>query len=865
MVKLYYNTDARDSLMVGVNALADAVKVTLGPRGRNVVISQHAGDPIITKDGVTVAKSIFLPEERENLGVRIVKAVASKTDNLVGDGPQPLYSKIYTPDGFITMGEAEVGMKVLGIGNSVQEIVGVFPKGEKEIYEVCFSDGSKVECCEDHLWEVNMTSSGRKKVLPLKQMIRDGFLKTKNGSNHYQYFVQSPILNFNGELSEDMLHPYLVGLLIGDGSLSGTGRIELSIGFKKEHVLDKMILPEGITYVKMTDEDRSYFRVTFRGQSVVSGLTINDYVKKLGLLGTRSKTKFIPTEYLYSSIENRLLLLQGLTDTDGHINKKGLIEISTVSKQLADDYIFLFRSLGKQVHTRTHNREKDPNSYSDTEIYRIVELVGYKFGKKIVDIRATGKFTEMKCIKVSNENSLYVTDDLTITHNTTSSTILAQRIAELGMAAVKNGSNPMELKRGIESAVRDVVEEIKKRATPIKGDLAKTIQVATIAANGDAELGKLIAETNQLVGEDGIITVADSNSTETVVSVVDGIEIDRGYLSPYFVTDTIKNTAELEDPLILIYEGVISLFDDLLPTIEIAMNDNRSLLIIANDVTEGALALSAANKMKGSLKIAAIRGPRFGDERSAIYEDIAVITAATVISEDKGLTLADVTADHLGTVKTASVGKDSTLLVNGAGEKEAIEYRAEELKGQLEVESEEIGKKRLRERIAKLTGAIAVISIGGYSDIEVSEKRDRVIDALSATKAALMEGIVPGGGVMLFNAMTVLHSPKEPTNDFEKGIKIVAQALSVPIQTICDNAGVDSNVVIKRIFEAKDFEFGYDAREERYGSMIEFGVIDPAMVTRVALENASSIAALLLTTECLVVNPSHSGDFIPLN
>ena len=534
MVKLYYKEDARDSLMVGVNALANAVKVTLGPRGRNVVISQHAGDPIITKDGVTVAKAIFLPEERENLGVRIVKAVASKTDNIVGDG-------------------------------------------------------------------------------------------------------------------------------------------------------------------------------------------------------------------------------------------------------------------------------------------------------------------------------------------STSSTILAQRIAQLGMEAVKNGSNPMELKRGIDFAVRKVVEEIKKRATPIKGDLSKTIQVATIAANGDAELGKLIAETNQLVGEDGIITVADSNSTEPTVSVVDGIEIDRGYLSPYFVTDTIKNTAELEDPLILIYEGVISLFDDLLPTIEIAMSNNRSLLIIANDVTEGALALSAANKMKGALKIAAIRGPRFGDERSAIYEDIAVITAATVISEDKGLTLADVTADHLGTVKTASIGKDTTLLVNGAGEKEAIEYRAEELKGQLEVESEEIGKKRLRERIAKLTGAIAVISIGGYSDIEVSEKRDRVIDALSATKAAIMEGIVPGGGVMLFNAMTVLHSPKEPTNAYEQGIKIVEQALSVPIQTICNNAGVDFNVVIKRIFEAKDFEFGYDAREERYGSMIEFGVIDPAMVTRVALENASSIAALLLTTECLVVNPAHSGDFIPLN
>ena len=534
MVKLYYKEDARDSLMVGVNALADAVKVTLGPRGRNVVISQHAGDPVITKDGVTVAKSIFLPEERENLGVRIVKAVASKTDNLVGDG-------------------------------------------------------------------------------------------------------------------------------------------------------------------------------------------------------------------------------------------------------------------------------------------------------------------------------------------TSTSCVLSQCIATLGMEAVRNGANPMELKRGIDSAVRTVVEEIQRRAIPIKGDLEKTIQVATIAANGDAALGKLIADTNHFVGEDGIITVADSNSTETAVSIVDGIEIDRGYLSPYFVTNTVKNTAELENPLILIYEGVISLFDDLMPTIDIAMANNRSLLIIANDVTEGALALSAANKMKGALKIAAIRGPRFGDERSAIYEDIAVITAATVISEDKGLTLADVTAEHLGTASTASVGKDSTLLVNGAGEKEAIAFRAEELKGQLEVETEEIGKKRLRERIAKLTGAIAVISVGGYSDIEVSEKRDRVIDALSATKAALMEGIVPGGGVMLFNAMTVLHSPKKPMNDFELGVQIVEQSLSVPIQTICDNAGVDSNVVIKRIFEAKDFEFGYDAREERYGSMIEFGVIDPAMVTRVALENASSIAALLLTTECLVVNPAHSGDFVPLN
>jgi chaperonin GroEL len=444
---------------------------------------------------------------------------------------------------------------------------------------------------------------------------------------------------------------------------------------------------------------------------------------------------------------------------------------------------------------------------------------------------------------------------------TTTATLLAQSIFTNGIKNVAAGANPMDLKRGIDKAITAVVEQLKKNSKPISG--SKEIeQVATISANNDSMIGKMIADAMDKVGKDGVITVEEAKGTATEVKVVEGMEFDRGYLSPYFVTNTEKMEAELENPYILVYDKKISSMKELLPLLESVSQTGKPLLIIAEDVDGEALATLVVNKIRGSLKVAAVKAPGFGDRRKAMLEDIAVLTGGTVISEERGYKLENATLDYLGTAEKVNMDKENTVIVNGSGKKEDIQARINQLKVQIENTTSDYDKEKLQERLAKLSGGVAILYIGAATEVEMKEKKDRVDDALHATRAAVQEGIVPGGGVALVRTMGVLASVQVDNEDQTTGVAIVAAALEAPLRTIVANAGGEGSIVLQRVKEGKE-DFGYNARTGEYENLYKSGVIDPTKVTRLALENAASIASLLLTTECVVAEDPEEAKAAP--
>jgi len=434
---------------------------------------------------------------------------------------------------------------------------------------------------------------------------------------------------------------------------------------------------------------------------------------------------------------------------------------------------------------------------------------------------------------------------------TTTATVLAQSIVREGMKSVAAGMNPMDLKRGIELAVKKVVENIQSISTPIKGS-EEIAQVGTISANGEKEIGDMIAHAMEKVGNEGVITVEEAKSLDTELDVVEGLQFDRGYLSPYFIPDADKMVADLEDPFILLFEKKLSSLQAMLPVLEAVVQSSRPLLIIAEDVEGEALATLVVNKLRGGLKIAAVKAPGFGDRRKAMLEDIAVLTGGTVVSEDIGIKLENVTLDMLGTAKKVNITKDDTTIVDGAGDKEAIEGRVSQIRRQIEDTSSDYDKEKLQERLAKLAGGVAVIKVGGASEIEVKERKDRVDDALNATRAAVEEGLVPGGGVALLKAGAVLNGLEGENDDQTQGVAIVARALQAPIRQIAENAGVEGSIVVGKVLESTDPNFGYNAQTEVYEDLVKSGVIDPSKVARIALQDAASVAALLITTEAAV-------------
>ena len=441
---------------------------------------------------------------------------------------------------------------------------------------------------------------------------------------------------------------------------------------------------------------------------------------------------------------------------------------------------------------------------------------------------------------------------------TTTATVLAQAIINVGLKNVTAGANPMDLKRGIDKAVAAVVENLKQQSTEVGDDYSKVEQVGTISANNDAFIGKLIADAMSKVKKEGVITVEEAKGTDTEVKVVEGMQFDRGYISPYFMTNPDKMEAILEQPLILITDKKISSMKDLLPVLEPIAREGKSLLIIAEDIDGEALTTLVVNRLRGTIKVAAVKAPGFGDRRKEMLQDIATLTGGTVVSEERGFTLENCSVDMLGTAEKVVVDKENTTIVNGAGEKEAIEDRVAQIKMQIAQTTSDYDREKLKERLAKLAGGVAVLYVGAASEVELKEKKDRVEDALNATRAAVEEGIVAGGGVAYIRAIESLKSVKAENDDEQTGINIVAHAIEAPLRTICENAGVEGSVVIQKIKESEG-NFGFNARTEVYEDLLAAGVIDPTKVSRVALENAASVAGMFLTTECVIADKKEEN------
>ena len=446
---------------------------------------------------------------------------------------------------------------------------------------------------------------------------------------------------------------------------------------------------------------------------------------------------------------------------------------------------------------------------------------------------------------------------------TTTATVLAQAIVREGVKYVTAGMNPMDLKRGVDMATEAAIADIKNRAKKVKSS-SEVAQVGTISANGDALIGKMIANAMQKVGNEGVITVEEAKTAETEVDIVEGMQFDRGYLSPYFITNADKMTVELDDPYILIHEKKLSSLQAMLPVLEAVVQTGKPLLIIAEDVEGEALATLVVNKLRGGLKVAAVKAPGFGDRRKAMLEDIAILTAGEMIAEDLGIKLESVTLNMLGRAKRVRIDKENTTIIDGAGKKKDIEGRVAQIKAQVEETTSDYDREKLQERLAKLAGGVAVIRVGGATEVEVKEKKDRVDDALNATRAAVEEGIVPGGGTALLRAKAAVQALKNKNDDVQAGINIVLKALEAPIRQIVENAGVEGSIVVNKILENKSQSYGFNAQSEQYVDMLEAGIVDPAKVVRTALQDAASVAGLLITTEAMIAELPKDKPAMPM-
>lgn len=845
--ELHFGENARAELMSGITQLADAVKATLGPKGRNVLLDKGYGYPVITKDGVSVAKEVELEGHFENMGASLIKQVASKTNDIAGDGPQPLYSKVLTPTGFKKMGDLRIGDDICGTNGTTQKVIGVYPKGKKEIYKVKFSDGRVVECCEDHLWTVT-TDWGLQQTLTTSQIFESGIVKKHGDNIRYKYYI--PISKAEFERQELSLDPYLMGILIGDGSLSDEKSTEISLGLAKEHVIDKIILPKGLSLSVSYVEDKHYFRVKIVGKTE-DGKAIRDYLEELGLQGSNSKTKFIPKKYLYSDESSRLALLQGLSDTDGHINSRGLLEYSTVSETLYNDILELLRGLGKSTYGYLLQR-KDGSSYSNNPIFRIHELKGYKYGNKIVDIEKTGEFTQMQCIKVSNEDSLYFTDNYILTHNTTTATVLAYAIAREGMKLVASGANPIALKVGMDKALQVVVKHLETITHKVE-TLEEIAQAASISAN-DKELGQIIAEAIHTIGIDGVVTVEESTEVGVTKEIVEGMTIDRGYLTPHMITNQERLRAEYSNVPILITNKKITSNADLIPWLDpFTKSGGREIVIIADDVSGEALATLIVNHQQGKFKSVVVKAPGYGSNRDDMLRDIAVVTGGKLIDENTKDKLDETALESLGSAEKVIADQDSTTIIGGNGDKTLLDAHLQQITALWEQSDNDFDKERYARRRAQIVGNIAVLKVGAATETEVKEIKDRIEDAINATRAAIEEGVVVGGGAALINCISVLDAVETSNEDEEIAVKILKRALEEPARQIATNAGQDAGAIIDKVKAMEAGKGGYNAATGEFEDLMKAGIVDPKKVTRSALENAVSIASLVLTTEATIV------------
>lgn len=826
----------------GVKKIADAVSSTLGPAGRTVIIQNnlYGGVPTITKDGVTVAKSITLEDSIEDIGASLVKNIAGRTNLIAGDGCQPHWAKVLTANGWVRIDELKIGDTICGSDGGEQEVLGIFRKEERTLCKVNLESQRTAECSPDHLWTV-CDSKGVVSTVTTEQLSQ----LIKND----KYYIQRPSVDF--EERSLSIDPYLLGVLIGDGSLRrSNGNVRISIGYSKEHIIEKIknLLPAGMSLRIYHREDKHAYEMHIIGKDS-NGRDLFDYLAEYDLDDKGSKDKFIPADYLYSSRDQRSRLLQGLSDTDGTINNRGLLEYSTVSTQLAADMRTLLWSLGKNNGYMCRDK-KDPSCYSDTPIYRITELKGRPLGNLITSVEITEEKTPVMCIKVSNPDELYITDDFIVTHNTTTSTVLAGALVEEGLKQINKGINPINLKRGFNQAVDDTIDRLKKEARVIETK-SEISQVASISANDDHAIGDLIAEAVENVGRDGVITVADSPTTETFISYVEGMQFDRGYISAYFCNDRENMTVDFENPLVLVVKGTIARAKELIPLLDTVNKKGRQLFIICNDLVGEALTLLAYNAMQGTIRVCAVKSPGFGDNQKLMMDDIAILTGSTAVDIDSGMTLGNIDETFLGSAESIKATYGNTIIVNGGGHPEVIQDRINYLRNQIEKTSG-YEKEKLQERLARLSGGVAVLNIGATTEVELKEKKHRVEDSLNAARAAVDEGIIAGGGTALLKISKNLKPSKKLNEEEMIGFNIVKEALKKPFSAIIDNAGLD----VKDYIESDKLKgnIGFDVLNKKWVNMYKVGIIDPVKVTRTALENAASVASLVLTSSCVITN-----------
>lgn len=766
MKQILIGSEARQKAVDSLEFIAKAVGTTLGPKGLSFILEKNNSldgnpSPVISKDGITVMKSFSFSDSIQNAVHNFCIQASSHTVYKAGDGCQPLWSKVLTPQGFVEMKDVYVGMDICGTNGTIQKILGIFNKGEKELYEIEFSNKRVVECCADHLWTV-INAGRRSSKHPVEtksttELQKDYVSYSKKGSKISRYYTPRTFVDFTNNDAEMPLDPYLVGVLLGDGSLSGTGSIEMSLGDKKEHIIEKLKLPEGFSLNSKYVDYKNSFRVKIKGMNN-EGKTIHAVVDSIGLLGTNSHTKFIPKAYLYSSLETRTALLQGLIDTDGHIKKSGGIEFNSVSKRLADDFAELCRSLGKAVNVSIKNR-KEGGSYSMTPIFRVGVSNGPKYGNKIERITATGKMSEVQCIKVSNPDNLYITDNYIATHNTTSTLVLAAAIAKGILQS--EPERPQAFARQIQIQSNRAIEAIAKESdkTP---ELAET--VALTSSNGDTEMVEWVMKAvkdNPVFGS--IIIERSPSETERYRLIKqDGLTGGRGYnqhlqFAHSFSDKTAENAPfEVDSPYILLYDG------DLISTTQITPILNNlstqikapwSLVIVAYEVgQEVANVLAEINlrQKANGIKIWASSIRLTAEVNSGWHklQDISAFTGANVINHSNAESMS---AGYLGQCSRVQVTPEKTIFM-GRSSNHWIPKRAMQNENGIENATTELDKERIKERNAELVSGLVKLVVGGGHMASIGERADRCDDAIKAAQACFRSGALPGCGAAYVRA-----------------------------------------------------------------------------------------------------------------
>lgn len=869
--------EARKKLKEGVNAAANAIRPTLGPKGCSALIyTKSVGSPLIIDDGASIAKLLQSDDALVNAGMSLINEVATQADS-AGDGPLPKNTKILTPKGVKRYGDLCVGDVVCGTSGTTQTVIGVYDKGVKDIYEIQFSDGRVVECCKDHLWTVTDRKRKNKKVTLTVEQMLELKPRTLNSDGTYSHRFYTPRTLVHFDERPLLLDPYLLGVLIGDGCLCSSGNIELSIGYKKSYILDDIVLPDGINMHVQDVEYRNSLRVKFIGKDK-DGHNMHWYIEQLGLLDKKSCSKFIPEDYLYNTLDNRQKLLKGLTDTDGHINKRGLLEYTSISEQLIKDVAFLLRSLGKQCSTRKKEFKEDADRYSLRPIFVLNEHVGSVNGDKIVAIEKTSRKDEMMCIKVSNEDELYVLENFVVTHNTTSSSILADSIITQAIDAIESGVSQKQLKRGLCEASEIVTKYIKEHSKQVES-LDDLKNVAYVSSN-DKDMAEIISAAVQTSGKNGIIHVENGNGTDTVVETVSGMRYERGYGSRFFVNKPEKGTFELNDCKILLMDKNFSSSADAKHFLQLLAYKGLGALVICESVDENVMGWFLANKQQAGIKICTVKLPGYGDIKKAAMQDIAAMTGATIIGDTSGIELdklrpeedpssIDTYLSYLGTADVVVSANEFVLM------KESVDAKATQHIDNLEKQLEETAvnsfeRTQLEDRLANLTGSVAIIKVGGITDTEVEAKKAKMEDAKNATKAALLDGYVIGAGSIYLAASffldNYLSEAKDKYSDGEKtGFNILVKALKSITKQLGENSNDCGDLVLrdvsaKLINELDNPVTGYNANTNTIENLLDSGIIDATRVIVNSLKKAVSVASTVIMTATVITEQIEESD-----